>query len=110
MKKAFTNWREGAIHLNFPNGNHISTTWARSSYSDNYDLDYYDPLDIPKYRTDRINPIIESDTCEIMIDCGDKLLKSLEKKYNDGDSQPFARINIVNWLEIVDKVSKEKLS
>jgi hypothetical protein len=101
--KTFANWRTGAIHLNLPNGNHISTTWAPYSYSDNYDLS---PEEVAVTYT-RINPIIESDTVEMMITCGEKLLKKLEKKYNGGDNQPFGRLKFDEWLDIVNKVSQE---
>lgn len=103
MEKAFKNWRAGAVHLNFPNGNHISTTWAPYSYSDNYDQ--RDSELVIKHG--HIDPIMESDTVEIMIDCGEKLLKRLEKRFNDGYSQPFSRLPIEDWLYIVNKVASE---
>lgn len=108
MEKAFRNWREGAVHLNFPNGNHISTTWARSSYSDNHDTEYPDINTPPKYATDRIKPIVESDTCEIMFDCSDALEKRLLKQFNDGDSQPIGYLSVQNWVNIVNRLANEK--
>ena len=106
MEKAFRNWREGAIHLNFPNGNQISTTWAAiGSYSDNHDLQ----TDYSKPRVgDRIDPVVESNTVEVMITCGEKLQKRLEKKFNDGYAQPLGYLTMEDWLYVVDKVSKEK--
>lgn len=108
MNKAFRNWREGAIHLNFPNGNQVSTTWANYSYSENYNKDMLLVEETRKYKTDRIDPVKESDTCEILVSCGDRLLKKLEKKYNDGYSQPFGYVKIEDWLDIVNRVAKEK--
>jgi hypothetical protein len=98
------NWRPGGIHWDFDNGNHISTTWAPYSYSDNYDMDFED---ITTVTYGRIEPPLKSTTVEIMIDCSPKLLKRLEKKYNDGNMQPFNRIGINDMLDIIKKVSKE---
>lgn len=105
-EKSFRNWREGSIHLNFPNGNHISTTWARIyTYSDNYnlDVDYSKPRPIG----DRIDPIVESDTVEIMVSCGDKLKKKILKKYNEGHEQPIGYLPITQWVEIINLLAKE---
>lgn len=106
-KKTFKNWRHGAFHLNLPNGNHISTTWANYSYSDNHD-NYTDLIpEDRKYKSDRIDPAVESNTVEVMVDCSQKLLKRLEKKLNDGNSQPFGYLNFEQWLYLVNAVSKE---
>lgn len=106
--KTFSNWRHGAIHLNLPNGNFISTTWAQSSYSDNYNSHYGLELNNQKYKTDRIEPSVQSDTVEVMVDCSDKLLKRLEKKFNDGNNQPFGYLTFEQWLYLVNAVAKEK--
>jgi len=98
------NWRVGAFHLDFENGNHVSTTFAPGSYSDNYDMDYKGP----PVEFGRVNPPIESSNVEMMITCSDKLLRKLEKKYNEGGQQPFARIGIMEMLDIINQVSKEK--
>lgn len=108
MSKVFKNWRHGAFHLNLPNGNHISTTWASYSYSDNYD-NYSDLVpETNKYKTERIDPAVESDTVEVMVSCGSKLLKRLEKKFHDGYSQPFGYLNFEQWLYLVNAVANEK--
>ena len=104
MKKAFTNWRAGGVHLNPPNGNHISTTWAPCSYSDNYDRDFEEFDSVHG----RISPPIESGVVEVTIDCGDKLLKRLQNKFNEGQEQPFGRLSFDEWLYIVNKVTNEK--
>ena len=107
MSKAFKNWRHGAFHLNLPNGNHISTTWASYSYSDNYDNYSLQEPEDRKYKSDRISPAVESDTVEVMVTCGDKLLKKLEKKLNSGYNQPFGYLTFDQWLYLVNAVAKE---
>ena len=94
-KKAFKNWRHNAIHLTFPNGNCLSTTWGFGSYSDNYDtesMDFYREFG-------------QSDTCEIMVlQCPDKLLKKLYKKYDFDSVKGY--VSMKEWLEIVKILSK----
>jgi len=99
----FSNWRVGAIHLNPPNGNHISTTWAPCTYSDNYDADFEDHT----VSYGRLKPAISSNTVEIKIECSPKLLRKLEKKYNEGREQPFGYVSFTDWLDIVNEVSNE---
>lgn len=57
----------------------------------------------------RSMPVIESDTVEIMFDCGPKLKKRILKKYNDGSEDPIGYLTITQWLEIVHllAISKE---
>jgi len=100
---AFSNWRVGAVHLTPPNGNHISTTWAPYTYSDNHD----EEPEKHSVNYNRINPPITSNTVEIMITCSPKLLRKLEKKHNEGYAQPFGRVSYTGWLDIVNKVSNE---
>ena len=99
----FKNWRVGAVHLNPPNGNHISTTWAPYTYSDNHD----EEPETHSVNYNRIEPPITSDTVEILIECSPKLLKKLTKKYNEGRGQPFGYVSFTDWLDIVNKVSNE---
>ena len=103
-KKAFSNFKHNGIHIWFPNGNGISTIWGYGSYSDNYD---YEPKD-KKNIMARFETFLESNSVEVMIlKCSDELLKRLEKKYYGGYEQPFNRLTITEWLDIVNKVSKE---
>jgi len=95
-EKAFFNWRLGGIHLNFPNGNTLSTIWGGGSYSENHDD--FGSITNPK--------AIGSNNVEIMFDCPEELQKKIEKKYNDGDEQPIGYLNIVQWSEIVNLLSK----
>lgn len=97
-EKAFYNWRAGAFHLNFPNGNYLSTTFAPCSYSDNYNQRF--PVG------ERLFVPMKSDTCEIMFDCPEKLKKKILKKYNEGDGDPVGYLSIKHWAEIVNLLSK----
>ena len=97
-KKAFSNWRMGAVHLRFPNGNWISTTWASGSYSDNYGSNRSWSGQFVR---------MESDTCEIMVECPDKLHRKIWKKYGEGtDNSVLGYLNIKQWAEIVTILSK----
>lgn len=106
-EKAFHSWDTARFHLNFPNGNQVSSVFGDGTYTDNFDsramVDY-----LLKRTTER--PVFDSNTVEIMILCGDKLEKRILKKYNDGDSQPIGHLTIDKWLEIVNLVAKEKKS
>jgi len=95
-EKAFNNWKHNAIHLTFPNGNCLSTTWDSGSYSDNYDL-----WGIDSYKT-----FMQSDEIEIMIlNAPEKLIKKIHKKY-DGDGSVLGYLNMKQWLEIIKILSK----
>ena len=100
--KSFMNWRPGSIHLNFANGNHISTAFGAGSYSDNYELSYD-----TKYKPLGKDNLIKSNTCEIMFTCGEKLEKALNKKFNDGEKSPFSYLSIENWAYIVNRIANE---
>lgn len=102
-EKAFNNWKHNAIHLTFPNGNSLSTTWAYGSYSENHGMeDLDDSVDImAKFHTFR-----ESNTCEVMIlQAPDKLVKKIHKKFN-GDGSVIGYLTMEEWLEIVKMLSK----
>lgn len=95
----FNNWRPGAIHLTFSNGNWLSTTWANGSYSDNYNGDFSEGLDkfVPKAST----------TCEIMFECPERLRKKIYKmcSHDPGDSViPYVEMS--SWEKIVNMLSK----
>lgn len=92
--KAFNNHKTNGFLLTFPNGNNISTIFGGGTYSDNHNRDY--------------NVLIEegSNTVEVMIQCGEKLHKRLQKKY-DGDSVT-GYLTMEQWLDVVRVVSKEK--
>lgn len=99
MNKAFRNWKHNAIHLTFPNGNKLSTTWACYTYSDNYEMEDISDL------SERVNTFRESDTVEIMIlECPEKLLKKIQKKYDFEDVKGYTSMQ--EWLEIVKLLSK----
>ena len=96
-EKAFNNFRTNGLHLNFANGNHLSTIWGGGSYSENHDN-----------LRDVIGPTaIQSNDVEIMFDCGEKLKKRIIKKYNEGYDQPIGYLTISQWVEIVNLLNKE---
>lgn len=98
-EKAFNNWQHNAIHLTFPNGNSLSTTWAYGSYSENHDMN--DIPDMKHWETFR-----PSDNVEIMIlKAPGKLVKKIHKKYKCDDSV-IGYLNMKQWLEIVKMLSK----
>lgn len=97
-KQSFVNWRPNAFHLNFQNGNHLSTTWAPCSYSDNYDRDFPE--------NPKLHHNFPSNRVEIMFTCPDKLKKKIIKKFNEGNDDPIGYLNITQWAEIVTLLSK----
>ena len=104
VEKAFNNFRHNGIHFWFPNGNGISTIWGYGSYSDNYNFEPKDKKNVMA----RFETFLDSNSVEVMIlKCSQKLLKRLEKKYNEGYKQPFTSLTITEWLDIVNEVSKK---
>ena len=100
--RAFHNWKRNAIHLSFPNGNSISTTFDWGSYSENHDK--YTEIENILKRNDWDLP---SDNVEIMVNCPPKLLKRIQRKYNEGsDNSVIGYLNITQWLEILNLISK----
>ena len=89
-QKSFKCHALNKVQLTFPNGNWVSTIWGSYTYSDNYDVDGYN---IP----------MESDTCEIMFTCPEKLEKKILKKYGGG--QPIGYLKIEDWLKIIKLLS-----
>jgi hypothetical protein len=104
--KAFRNWDYGRLHLNFPNGNTISTIWGEGSYTENYNSRQV--TDFVLGETERY-PVMASDTVEIMFDCSPRLQKRIIKKYNEGDPQPIGYLTITQWVEIVSLISKDDI-
>lgn len=97
-EKAFSNWRNGAFHLNFPNGNWLSTTFSYGSYSENHDAEW--PVSNEFVR-------LESNSCEIMVECPEELHKKIWKKYgSDTDNLVLGYLTITQWFEIVALLSK----
>lgn len=101
-EKAFENIKHNALHLNFPNGNKLSTIWGRGSYTDNHDFTFDESGNIKDFWT-----FIGSNNVEIMFTCDKKLEKKILKKFNDGDDQPIGYLTILQWVEIVKMLSKE---
>lgn len=103
-EKAFTNWKHNSIHLIFPNGNAISTTWSWGSYSENGDIHRNKPFDKDTY-FESFTRFEESDDVEIMIlNAPDKLLNKIKKKY--GFDSVLGYVTITQWLEILNLLSK----
>lgn len=104
-KKSFKNVGHNRLHLNFPNGNWISTIWGVGSYTENRYIDRgkYKSF-IKMYET-----FMVSDDVEIMIECGGKLKKKIHKKYDkDSDGSVIGHLDIIQWLEIVNLLFKEE--
>jgi len=105
VKKAFHGWDVARFHINFPNGNHISTVWGEGTYSECHDstamTDY-----LLKRTTER--PVFDSSNVEIMFDCPKSLREYIEKKYNDYNGQPIGYLPLNKWLEIVNLLAKHR--
>ena len=98
-EKAFSNWRPGAVHLTFPNGNWLSTTWARWSYSDNHEME----LDL----SDGKFTHMESNTCEVMFDCPEKLSKRIFKFCGENPTNGvIGYLTMEQWLRVVEMLAK----
>ena len=96
--KAFDNWAHNAVHLTFPNGNKISTTWGYCTYSVNHDCD--DLLASVKFDSFR-----KSNTVEIMIlECPDKLRKKIQKEFDFEDVAGY--LSITDWLKVLNLLAK----
>jgi hypothetical protein len=100
-EKAFENIKHNALHLNFPNGNKLSTIWGRGSYTENHDFTFDESGNIKDFWT-----FIGSNNVEIMFACDKKLEKKIFKKFIY-DSQPIGYLTILQWVEIVKMLSKE---
>lgn len=96
--KAFIGWDPARFHINFPNGNHLSTIWGEGSYSEEYHSSAMTNY-LLKRTTER--PVFRSDTVEIMFDAPDELKKKILKKYNEGREDPIGNLTLDKWLEIV---------
>lgn len=101
-KKAFHAWGSARFHLNFPNGNHLSTVWASGTYTENHDNELEYELLLKKTNA---RPVFDSDTVEIMFSCPEKLEKKILKRYNDGVGQPIGYLPQDKWLEILKLLS-----
>ncbi len=106
-KKAFHSWDIGRFHLNFPNGNHLSTIFAEGTYSENYNS-----RAMSSYLFDRTKkrPAFSSDNCEIMFECPEELKKKILEKYNGGEVDPIGYLPQDKWLEIVNLLAESPLS
>jgi hypothetical protein len=96
--KAFNNWKHNAIHLTFPNGNSLSTTWGYGTYSDNYD----------NWSDNVFRKFMSSDTVEVMIlKAPEKLVKKIYKKYDENrNGNIIGFLTMEQWLEVVKMLSK----
>ena len=100
-EKSFKNIEHNKIHLNFPNGNWISTIWGVGSYTENNFVNIEHGSFMKLYQT-----FMESNDVEVMIECSEELKEKIHKKY-DGDGSVIGHLNITQWLEIVNLISKE---
>ncbi len=92
-EKAFHNWKAGAFHLSFPNGNWLSTTFAPGSYSENYDATFH---------LRNVFVAHQSGTCEIAFECDEKLRRKIYRKFApDSDNSVIGHLDILQWSAIV---------
>lgn len=105
-KKPFFGWEAGRFHLNFPNGNHLSTVWAEGTYTDNHDSRKM--IEAIRKNKSPYGISFGSKNVEIMFSCGKKLEKKIVKKYNEGVPDPIGYLTQEDWLKIVNLLAKEK--
>lgn len=108
--KAFHNFRHNAFHLNFPNGNFLSTIFGIGTYSDNHAIPSHSisnpgPLNDPNFLSN-FHTFLESNTVEIMFHCKKTLEKQILKKYNEGNPQPIGRVPLDQWTEIINLLTQ----
>lgn len=98
-EKAFACRRPNGFHLTFPNGNWISTIWGPGSYSENHMAWFGGGISA-------FDKFMESNTCEVMIDCKPRLLKQIHKRF-DGDGAVIGHLDITQWLEILSLLAND---
>ena len=99
-EKAFNNFTYNGVHLNFPNGNRVSMIWGAGSYTDNYNV----TSSFKDFESAYIT-FMQSNNVEVLVNCSSRLLKRLEKKFND--ENPFKRLTIEEWLYVTNAVAKD---
>lgn len=101
--KSFYGWSAGRFHINFDNGNHLSTVWGEGTYSDEHDS-----MAETRYLLGetRERPTFSSNCVEIMFDCPKELKKEILDKYNEGSADPIGYLELKEWIEIVNLLNK----
>lgn len=94
MTKAFNNPKHNTLHLQFPNGNFISTIWGVGSYTENYEA------------PEGYHTFMDSDDVEIMVTCSDELFKKLQKRFKTTNTV-FGHLSMRQWLRVVNEVSND---
>ena len=109
IEKAFQNVANNKIHLYFPNGNGISTIWGSGSYTENHDVGFEPPFTHDGFMK-AFSAFMGSNDVEIMLlKCPEKLSKKIHKKYDrSGDGSVIGHIKIMEWLDILNMLAKEK--
>lgn len=103
-KMPFVNCRANAFHLNFPNGNHISTIFGWGSYTENH-MAYRNNAGLPN---SYLEAFTGCETAEIMFDCSPRLEKKILKYLQWEGNQPVGHVNIIEWVWVVGKLSNER--
>lgn len=105
-EKAFNNKEHNKLHLNFPNGNWISTIWGFGSYTENYDINSKLAYNLLK----DMQTFKDSNDVEIMFECkSEEIEKKIYEKYGDGSfGSVIGHLNIKQWLEILNLLAKDK--
>jgi len=101
------NHRDDGVYFSFDNGFEVSTIWSTYSYSDNYDNNRGLPIEKMFSKHEDGSTTVEVYFTRIPKG-GERFYKGLLKKYNNGDEQPFNRLPINDWFDIINKAKKWK--
>lgn len=95
--RSFYNHKTNGFHINFANGNSLSTIWGRGTYSDNK-LRELEPLER-----------VGSDTCEVRPGCSTEVKEELDKMFPDnaGDSV-YPYVTLEQWIDIVNYLNNHQ--
>jgi hypothetical protein len=112
-EKSFNNFRHNGIHLNFPNGNFISTIWGVGSYTENHDfsLSGHFSTEQDSLRGDPLKgfrTFLQSDNVEVAYTCSKEIVKKIRRKF--GEENPLGYLSMKDWLWLVNTLSKGKVA
>ena len=101
------NHKNDGVYLEFDNGFKVSTIWGSGSYSENYNIDYKLPIDEQFAKHEDGSGTVEVYFTDIPKG-GERLHKSLLKKYNDEYEQPIGNLKVKDWMDLIQKVNRWK--
>lgn len=107
-EKAFSQHRNNAFYLKFPNGNALSTIWGAGSYTENHNRGFEKPYS-PENFQKAWNERMDSDDVETMPSCSESVKKILDEKFPDNENgSVFSNLNFTQWLEMVNILNTNK--